>query len=77
MLPLVNLVDLVLLPFAEYLCFQARERDDNNDGRKDELLLTLQVPTIEQIYGIRLMLFFQYNLLVSTMFIYAPRLYLN
>ena len=55
--------------FVTQICIlcQVNEEDVNYDGRKDLLKLTAELPLLdtENVYGFRMLLFFNYELKVS------------
>ena len=55
--------------FVTQICilYQVNEEDVNYDGRKDLLKLTAELPLLdtENVYGFRMLLFFNYELKVS------------
>lgn len=48
--------------------FQSREPDENGDGKADGLEFKLEMPFVdsEKVVGVKLLLFFEYTLHVST-----------
>ena len=50
-----------------WMVFQSREDDENGDGKSDILYYQMDMPLLdsEQVYGVELLLIFDYKLYVS------------